>query len=41
MPQISGWIISALDNRPLFIFTTAYAHYAVWGIWAERKLIIG
>ncbi|MDL5514630.1 LytTR family DNA-binding domain-containing protein [Arenibacter sp. M-2] len=32
MPQISGLeFISALENRPLFIFTTAYAHYAVEG----------
>ena len=32
MPQISGLeFISALENRPLFIFTTAYSQYAVEG----------
>lgn len=32
MPQISGLeFISALENRPLFIFTTAYTQYAVEG----------
>ncbi len=32
MPQISGIdFISSLDNRPLFIFTTAYPQYAVEG----------
>lgn len=32
MPQISGLeFISALENRPLFIFTTAYSQYAVDG----------
>lgn len=32
MPQISGLeFINALENRPLFIFTTAYTQYAVEG----------
>lgn len=32
MPQISGIdFINSLDNRPLFIFTTAYSQYAVEG----------
>ncbi len=32
MPQISGIdFITSLDNRPLFIFTTAYSQYAVEG----------
>ncbi|WP_411029278.1 LytR/AlgR family response regulator transcription factor [Spongiimicrobium sp. 3-5] len=32
MPQISGLdFIRSLDNRPLFIFTTAYSQYAVEG----------
>ncbi|MGP1991013.1 LytR/AlgR family response regulator transcription factor [Zobellia laminariae] len=32
MPQINGLdFISALNNRPLFIFTTAYSQYAVEG----------
>ncbi len=32
MPQINGLdFISALENRPLFIFTTAYSQYAVEG----------
>ncbi|MRI01189.1 response regulator [Kriegella sp. EG-1] len=32
MPQISGIdFIRSLDNRPLFIFTTAYSQYAVEG----------
>ena len=32
MPQISGLeFINALENRPLFIFTTAYSQYAVEG----------
>tara|TARA_R110002167_G_scaffold117623_14_gene293709 strand:- start:2741 stop:3466 length:726 start_codon:yes stop_codon:yes gene_type:complete len=32
MPQISGInFINSLDNRPLFIFTTAYSQYAVDG----------
>ena len=32
MPQISGLeFISALENQPLFIFTTAYTQYAVEG----------
>ncbi len=32
MPQISGLdFIRALENRPLFIFTTAYSQYAVEG----------
>ncbi|OWW23961.1 DNA-binding response regulator [Zobellia sp. OII3] len=32
MPQINGLdFISALDNPPLFIFTTAYSQYAVEG----------
>ncbi len=32
MPQISGIdFIASLDNKPLFIFTTAYSQYAVEG----------
>ncbi|MBQ4914523.1 response regulator transcription factor [Maribacter sp. MMG018] len=32
MPQINGIdFINSLDNRPLFIFTTAYSQYAVEG----------
>ncbi len=32
MPQISGIdFINSLDNKPLFIFTTAYSQYAVEG----------
>ncbi|MBD0851141.1 LytR/AlgR family response regulator transcription factor [Maribacter arenosus] len=32
MPQINGLeFIAALENRPLFIFTTAYSQYAVEG----------
>ncbi|MGX1929925.1 LytR/AlgR family response regulator transcription factor [Flagellimonas sp. 2504JD4-2] len=32
MPQISGIdFIKSLDNRPMFIFTTAYSQYAVEG----------
>ncbi|MEO9894119.1 LytTR family DNA-binding domain-containing protein [Aurantibacter sp.] len=32
MPQISGIdFVRSLDNRPLFIFTTAYSQYAVEG----------
>ncbi|MDE3741996.1 LytR/AlgR family response regulator transcription factor [Maribacter polysaccharolyticus] len=32
MPQLSGLeFISALENRPFFIFTTAYSQYAVEG----------
>ncbi|MBC9795022.1 LytR/AlgR family response regulator transcription factor [Sinomicrobium weinanense] len=32
MPQISGIeFIHSMDNRPLFIFTTAYAQYAIEG----------
>ena len=32
MPQINGIdFINSLDNKPLFIFTTAYSQYAVEG----------
>ncbi|WP_405607385.1 LytR/AlgR family response regulator transcription factor [Polaribacter sp. Asnod1-A03] len=32
MPDFSGIdIIKSLDNKPMFIFTTAYSHYAVEG----------
>ena len=39
MPDFSGIdMIKSLDHKPMFIFTTAYSHYAVEGFNLNRLL---